>query len=208
MDLSMFGCGVAFVRDQNPRLGLGDVAEVTVTSTHYGRICTPARVVWARTADEGGFRYGLEFISMGSLYAQMNSFYARLFNRRRAPRVKPPLDRRIACRILWGGREIAGSIREVSATGTSISLTKEAGRALHKNEVVNVCFKLPSSSEEIRGSGVVRNRSDLNDTILFGIEFDLKQEGGIAQHLGEIEAFVEDRLVDMERWESNWSKLG
>jgi c-di-GMP-binding flagellar brake protein YcgR len=207
VDLSMFGCGVAFVREQNPRLSLGDVAEVTITSLQHGRVCTPARIVWARTTNDGGFRYGLEFISMGSLYAQMNSFYARLFNRRRAPRVKPPLDTRVACRLHWGGKELAGAVRELSATGASLDLTREAARGLVRGESIALRFKLSRGGPEISGLAEIKNRTEISEHVLLGVDFDHKQEGGFAAHLATIEQYVDERLAEVDRWEENWSKL-
>jgi c-di-GMP-binding flagellar brake protein YcgR len=205
LDLSMGGVGAAFPRDKDPQWKQGDVVEVVVQSLSHGKVRSPARVVYSKGAEDRLVRYGFEFINAGDLYAQLDTFYERLFNRRSSMRVRPSLDRKVKLTLTCDGRTREGTIAEISATGVGLVLEPAQGEGLEGGQRVGVEFKLPGTREAFRGHARIVNVKATPERIVLGLAFDLDEAQGLAQQSQALEAFIDTRAAEMERWESSWS---
>lgn len=205
LDLSMGGVGAAFARQVDPKWKVGDVVELVVQSLSHGKVQSPARVVYSRSIDDRRVRYGFAFLDTGNLYAKLDTFYSRLFNRRSSMRVRPSLDRKVKLTLSWPGGLAESSISEISATGVGLLVDEAAARRLADVERVGIEFRLPGMREGFRGHArIVKCTSGAGRTLL-GLAFDLDEAEGLSQNAVALEAFIDARAAEMERWESSWS---
>jgi c-di-GMP-binding flagellar brake protein YcgR len=206
LDLSMGGVAAAFPSDKDPQWKAGDVVEVVVQSLSHGKVRSPARVVYSRVLDARLVRYGFEFINAGDLYAQLDTFYERLFNRRSSMRVRPSLDRKIKLVVtVGGGRKRESSIAEISATGVGLVLAPGQAAGIDVEQRVGVEFQLPGTKEPFRGHACVVSAKATPERVVLGLAFELKGGHGLGSQARALEAFIEARATEMERWETSWS---
>lgn len=199
-DLCMGGVGAAFPREKDPQWKEGDVVEIEVQSLSHGKVRSPARVVYSKALDERLVRYGFEFINAGDLYAQLDTFYERLFNRRSSMRVRPSLDRKVKLVLTLDGRKREATIAEISATGVGLVLAPGQGAGIEAEQRVGVEFKLPGTKEPFRGHATVVSAKATPERVVLGLVFELQ-----GAQVTALEAFIEARAAEMERWEKSWS---
>lgn len=205
LDLSMQGVGASFLVERDPRLVEGDVVELSIQSLSHGAVTTPARVVYGQPFEKRHVRYGFEFINAGNLYSQLDSFYARLFNRRKSMRVRPALDRKVHVGVTWGSHRIDAVVGEISATGVGLIMNEAQAAQLMGVERVGVVFRLPGLKHEFHGHAEILNRKATSERVYLGLAFDLEEPEGLILQQGMLEGFVDKRSAEMERWESSWS---
>jgi c-di-GMP-binding flagellar brake protein YcgR len=205
LDLSMGGVAAAFASEKDPQWKAGDVVEVVVQSLSHGKVRSPARVVYAKGLDARLVRYGFEFINAGDLYAQLDTFYERLFNRRSSMRVRPSLDRKITLALTLGGGRREAVIAEISATGVGLVLAPEQGAGIEVGQRVGVEFRLPGTKAPFRGQAGVVSVQATPERVVLGLAFELQGAQGLGGQTRELEAFIEARAAEMERWEASWS---
>ncbi len=204
IDLSVRGSciRIAFAQDRN--LKVGDVVELVIGSMMRNEVRTTARVANITRDGESHIRYGVEFLNVNNLYAQLDSFYARHFNRRRHVRVVPTLDRKVQVKARWSDDEVTGHVYDISQVGLGIVLSKDSSARAAEVEVLELTLKLPGFEGELKGRAKVRQRTALNQNTLLGLEFDLDAPDGFAQHVTALGAFVERRAAEMSQWEKSW----
>lgn len=205
IDLSMGGVAAAFPRDKDPRWKVGDAVEVVVQSLSHGKVRSPARVVYAKGVEGRLVRYGFEFVNAGDLYAQLDTFYERLFNRRSSMRVRPSLDRKVKLTLTCEGRSREATIAEISATGVGLVLDPAQGAGLEADRRVAVEFKLPGAREALRGHARIVSAKATSERVVLGLAFDLHGSQGLGSQAAALEAFIDARAAEMARWESSWS---
>ena len=204
LDLSVQGAGARFPLEHDPCLQPGAVVELSITSLRHGEVRTPARVVYGQQDGERHLRYGFAFISLGDLYAQLDAFYSRLFNRRRSQRVRPALDRKIGFELAWRQQTLSAPVHEISATGVGLVLPQEEAFRLDGIDELAVRFRLPDVRDALAGRAWIRNRARSGARTFLGLEFDLAPGSGLARHEPALRSYVERRAAEIERWESSW----
>jgi c-di-GMP-binding flagellar brake protein YcgR len=205
LDLSMGGVGAAFARDRDPQWKVGQVVDLVVQSLSHGKVQSPARVIYARPVEGRLVRYGFAFLDAGDLYAQLDTFYSRLFNRRSSMRVRPSLDRKVKLTLSWPGGLAESTISEISATGVGLLVDDASAKRLAEVERVGIEFRLPGMRDGFRGHARIVNRTAGAGRTLLGLAFDLDEAEGLSQHAAALEAFIDARAAEMERWENSWS---
>lgn len=204
VDLSVRGAciRIAFAQDRN--LKANDLVELSIGSMMRNEVRTAARVANISRDGESHIRYGLEFLNINNLYAQLDTFYARHFNRRKHVRVVPTLDRKVQVKARWAGEEVSGHVFDISQSGIGIVLSKDSSARVAEVEVLELSLKLPGMEGELSGRAKVRHRTALNQNTLLGLEFELDTPEGFARHTEALTAFVERRAVEMSQWEKSW----
>ena len=204
IDLSVRGAGVRVPFAQDRNLKIGDVVELIIGSMMRGEVITGARVSNLGPHGESHVRYGLEFLNLGNLYSQLDSFYSRHFNRRRHLRVLPSLDRKIHALLRWSGGELKVPVFDISASGLGVVLSKDSAARTAEITVFDLEFKLPGRDETLRGRATARHRSPLRNNVLLGLDFDLSAKSSLQAQVPAIRQFVEQRTAEMALWEKNW----
>jgi c-di-GMP-binding flagellar brake protein YcgR len=202
VDLTIRGAGVRvpFASDRN--LKIGDVIEIAIGSMMRTEVVTPAKVVNVRPAGESHVRYGLEFVNLGNLYSQLDSFYCRHFNRRRAMRVIPALGRKLPATLIWHGGELRTSVYDLSERGIGLALTRDSAVRVAEFQRFEVRFKLPGTDLELHLAIHAKQRTQLNQHALLGAEFVFEGPRGVKAHVPALREFVERRAAEMAQWEA------
>jgi c-di-GMP-binding flagellar brake protein YcgR len=204
VDLTVRGAGIAvpFARDRN--LKVGDLVELTIVSLMRTEVVAAAKVANVGKRGQGQVRYGLEFLDLGKLYAQLDEFYARHFNRRRAVRVKPWLDRKVKIELRWGSESMSGPMYDLSTQGVGVVLTREAAKRLAEIPSVSIAFRLPGAEAACNGRAAIRHRSPIAKNVLVGLQFDSSADG-MRKHEAQVRRFIVEREREMSKWEDSWS---
>lgn len=202
IDVSAGGAAARFTLANDPGMKAGEIVSLTIkSSTRDNFVRTPARVVYSEPGGDQHWRYGFQFVSTGDLYSQLDEFYSRFFNRRGSPRVKAPAERRVTIALLWGDNEQPGTAHDVSGTGMCVAIPLDAVARLQGIERVRLRFRLPGSETVHYGPARILHRNRVVGRMLLGIEFDLEREDGLTRTWAELEAFVQERHREVERWE-------
>jgi c-di-GMP-binding flagellar brake protein YcgR len=205
IDLTAQGAGVCVPFATDPNLSVGDVVEVVVGSMMRAPIETPAKVVNVGQEGSGLVRYGLEFINVGNLYSQLDTFYARFFNRRRHVRVQPLFDQVIRVELAWAVADLTARVYDISESGMSLTIPKHFDLELASTGPASLRFQLPNSGVPVEGLAHVCFDVRLERRRLAGLEYDLQSSEGFARHVHAIREFVDQRSQQMMQWENSWT---
>ena len=202
LDLTASGVGVRVMGNRDPNLRVGDVAELMLATLARDEVRSPARVVHIKRDPDLPTRYGFEFINVGNLYSQLDNFYARLFNRRRALRVRPALDKKLAFHLTWPGQELKASVFNISQTGVGLSLPPAEAQRLDGVDEVEVRFRLPGMTEDMVGRAYVKNRTTLTAQVIVGLLFDFESSDQLGGHKKTLDRYIADRMAEIAKWEA------
>lgn len=199
-DLTIRGAAAVFVI--NPRqILVGQSVVLSIGSlSRTTRVVATARVVFCMNVS-GGRLCGFQFLDPVSLTPQIDSFYARFFNRRRTQRVGMPLDRKTPVHLIHNGHEVACELLEISTDGMQIRAPRAQAKALDGANHVFVRLPLPGQKDEIHGRAAILRRTQLREMMTLGLSFDLLQEGGFAQHRRALQSWIDRRAAEIAKWD-------
>lgn len=207
IDLSIGGAWVEFDADQDPRLHPGAVCTVQIRAeSRTDGVRATCKVVTAQALDNERVRVGFQFTDRIELYAQLDEFYARRFNRRRHVRVPSDYNVRIPVQIAWHAGTLSATAQDISEGGLGAVLPSPKAKALARVKEVELAFRLPKERAEIVCRATIRSRTDFANTCLLGLEF--VPEGGIQAHLPAVRRCVETRLAAFEAWNAKLGRGG
>jgi hypothetical protein len=205
VDLTARGAGINVLLARDCGLAVGDLVELGIATIMRSEVVAAAKVANVGKRVQAHVRYGLEFVDLGRLYAQLDPFYARHFNRRGKMRVRPWLDRRVKVRMNWGGVDVIGQMYDLSETGIGVVVSRESAKRVERLDWVDVVFRLPGATLPCSGTASICHRTFVAGNVLVGLLFELKSDDGMLQHVSELRRFVEDRAAEMAKWEESWS---
>jgi len=198
VDLSIAGATVRVDVDEAPLLAVDDVAALSIEDAGGNwSIRTPVQVYESEPESARLRRYGLDFVGEGDLFQQLDSAAGKWFNRRRAPRARPELDKQPAVQLAYKHYRPLGKVFDLSVSGLCLTLDTTAAAPLRMGEPVELIFDLPGIKKPFEGRGVLRSQRRLRARAYVGIEFDLDRTTSLGRRHGEIVAYVERRLEEM-----------
>jgi c-di-GMP-binding flagellar brake protein YcgR len=205
VELSIGGAWVEFDRPQDSQLEQGESCSLGLhADSHADVVKATSRVVNVLPLDDGRLRVGFQFLNRIELYAQLDEFYARCFNRRRHVRVAPGYDLRIPIELAWGEGSIAATAHDISEGGLGLMVPLEKSKALAKVGEVDLKFRLPKERSEVVCRASIRSRTNFDKTCLLGIEFTLG--GGIENHAAPLRRCIDKQLAAFEAWNAKLGK--
>ena len=205
MEMSGQGIGIAAPLPSLERIGVDDVFELSVGVDERDRLVTPARVIAALPLDPHWARFGATFINVGGLQEQLEVFFQEHFNRRFGVRAKPLARDVVRAQVQWPGGQLTARVEDLSVSGLALSISPLSTIALKPGTVVSLRFRLPGAVRSITGQATIRYVAELPRNRVIGLEFDLDDPRGIAGDLPLVQAFVGERLAQVEAWERGWS---
>jgi c-di-GMP-binding flagellar brake protein YcgR len=207
IDLSIGGTWVEFDAAQDPRLHAGGACELEIRAeSRTDGIHAACSVVTVQPLRDGRIRVGFQFTNRIELYAQLDRFYARLFNRRRHVRAASAGDVPIPVRIMWHSGSMPATAHDISEGGVGLVMPGPNAVALVKVREVELSFRLPKERSEIVCRAVIKSRTEFGNSCLLGLEF--VAGGGIERHLPAVRRCVALRLAAFESWNTRTSKRG
>jgi len=198
LDLSLGGSAICFPAVKAPPICRGQEVHLEFQSMARERDVRARSRIVVVVADSVRVRCGLMFTETGALLEQLDAFHARLFNRRRFPRVLPDLRTKLNLQITWEGGALEARAHDLSAGGLGIGLSREAAAELSGVELVQVRFRMPGANADWTVGARVACLRPLSRGVMVGLEF--LDEGGIAPYRAQLEAFVEDRICQISQW--------
>jgi hypothetical protein len=201
LDLSLGGAALCFPAVKAPAICRGQTVVLEFQSMAREKdVRAQARIVVV-VADSVRVRCGILFTETGSLLEQLDAYHARLFNRRRFPRVLPDLRSKLALAISWEGGSLEVRAHDISAGGLGVGLSREAANQLAGVEFVQVRFAIPGTTEECSVGARVACLRALSRGVMLGLEF--LDDGGIEPYRARLETFVEDRINQISQWNAS-----
>jgi c-di-GMP-binding flagellar brake protein YcgR len=205
LDLSIGGAWVRFDATHDPMLKKGDVCSLRIRAdSQPDSVRATCRVAAVLPLDKGRTRVGFQFTNRIELYAQLDEFYARLFNRRRHVRLTSDYDVRIPVKLAWRGGSLPAIAHDISEGGLGIMIALDKANSLERVAEVDVTFRLPRERVEIVCRALIKSRTNFANNCLVGIEFT--PEGGIENHITAVRRCIEKRLAAAEAWNSKLGK--
>jgi hypothetical protein len=203
MDVSIGGVAARFTLADDPGLAHDDVVDLVVGSPdHDHAVRALARTIHVEQGGPQHWRYGFDFVDAGDLYSQLDAFYARYFNRRRAPRVEVPPEQRITTRLEWSGGRLVCPVFDLSTSGMSTLVAPDKATKLATVGKFYATLRLPGLDAELGGPVRVEHCTPARHQVLVGMGFHRRVPGGFREHERHLAAYVEKRLAELARWES------
>lgn len=204
VDMSVRGAG--FRTRTGTDLYEFEVVDVVVSSEANGWMVRTPGILRHGTSDDEGMDWGVEFINVGDLYGQWDRVLGRCFNRRQKPRVSPSLDRRILAEIHVGARRVPAAIHDLTVGGAGLVVQHGSFPEIAHDQVLAISFSLPRSKRKLSGKASVRRLHSAEPLDLIGVEFDLKDPDGFANHEQPIATYCEARAETIAKWASDWQR--
>jgi c-di-GMP-binding flagellar brake protein YcgR len=206
IDLSIGGAWVEFDDVQDARLRPGGTCSIRIcANSRTDGITATCKVVTTQRLEKKRIRVGFQFTNRIELYAQLDEFYARRFNRRRHVRVPSDYNVRIPVQIAWYAGSVAAVAQDISEGGIGAVLPLSKSKVLSKVKEVELAFRLPKERAEIVCRATIRSRTEFANNCLLGLEF--VPEGGIEEHLPAVRKCIESRLAAFEAWNVKLSRV-
>lgn len=204
IDLSAGGAGVLFTGDRDPDLDPKQPVQLSFTSlVHGGEVVVDALVTSGRDAEEGGRRYGFQFEDAEGLFRQLDTYYFKFFNRRRAMRVRPELGKKLRATLAFGPGAMDVSLTNFSADGFGIAMTPEKAGMLEGVEEVTCTFKLPKLEEPICWPARAVHLTPLASGVLFGAVFLISDEEAMGPNRQALVDYCAGRAAEMALWDQH-----
>jgi c-di-GMP-binding flagellar brake protein YcgR len=205
VEISIGGTWVEFEGAQDTKLEQGEQCSLGLhADAHPDVVRATSRVVNVLRLEDGRIRVGFQFLNRIELYAQLDEFYARCFNRRRHVRVAPGYDVRIPVEISWGTGSLAATAHDLSECGMGVVIPLDKAKGLAKVDEMDLKFRLPKERADVVCRALIRSRTKFEKTCLLGIEFTAG--GGIENHLAPLRRCIEKQLAAFEAWNAKLGK--
>lgn len=198
LELSVAGATVRVPFAWDPHLRIDDVGVLRIESAAGTWAIQSAAQVHERRRDgENAFRYGLDFVGEGDLFAQLESAAGRWFNRRRHARARPELDHELTVQLAYKHYRSTGTISDISESGLCVVVDSMSAAPFRDGEPIQVSFELPGVKRPFEGVGVLRGQRRQRGRAYVGIEFDLDARTGLGKRHDKLAEYVEKRLAAM-----------
>ncbi len=207
VDLSAGGVGVLFPGGRDPGLDPGQEVLLSFSSLmHGGEVVAEALARSSWDGDEGGRRYGFEFTDRERLFAQLDAYYFKFFNRRRAMRVRPALDRKLTATLAIESDSMEVSIHNISPDGFGVVVAPEKAGMLEGAEDLTCTFAVPKTASQERAAGVWLARavhlSPLPQGLVFGAVFLIPEDPEVIARRQALAEYCAERSAEMALWDT------
>lgn len=187
VDISEHGAGVLLGVDTGVNLAIGTHINASIGSTDTETVIQLPAQVRYRVEFDGGSRYGLSFLDTGTLSASEMALFRKLVNRRAAYRVSPkpgiPIDIEMGSRM--HGERKGETLRRaqvvnISATGMALVVSEKSEAIFSSKNVLPFTICLTPKGTSFTLVGKIQNRCMASDGVRYGVAFDLKDPGYLA----------------------------
>lgn len=203
-DLSSGGAGIRL----RPGAAGPEVGSTVVLTFHSARARSqfevPALTATQRGGDAHGILYGFQFIDDEGVFAELDPYLLRFFNRRSATRHRPPIDLRVPAELHAGSTRLAVTLNDVSAAGIAITCAPGDMEAALGLRLARARLRVPGTAEPLDFAGVVLYQRPTPAGLRLGIGF---REGGLVGGLRKERAFAAF-LEACERSRAAWNRAG
>ncbi len=198
VDVSIGGAGVSLPRTKDLELVEGTKVRVRVHHMSRARGIEASAEVVTVAQIGSNVRYGLRFVDINEVIQQVDSFYARWFNRRRSPRVMPDFTTKVTGSVKWSDGELSARIHDISMGGVGVLATLEQVAPLKIKARVEISLKLPNSPLPIVCRARIVGMKAFTKNVLVGLEFE--PNGGIERYAVGLQRYVDERQAQITQF--------
>jgi len=198
VDVSVGGAGILVPQSKN--IDIPEGSKVRIRIQHVGRASyIESDAVVVTVSNVGSLvRYGMRFASVAEIVQQVDSFYARWFNRRRSARVMPDFTTKVSSSIRWSDGELQARVHDLSMGGIGILATLEQVAGLKLGTRVELSLALPGSAIPIACRARVVGVKTFTKNVLVGLEFEAN--GGIERYAAGLQRYIDDRQRNIAKF--------
>ena len=198
-DLSIGGVRLIYPKGAVPQFALGQEVELAFSSlAHAGTVQSLARFLRELTQPDGSVHHSFNFVDPEALYPQLDPFFWNFFNRRRAVRVRPALDRRLPLGLQAGAASTEVSVNDLSSRGLGFVLEAARAQALLAGSTYELALAIPGSEERFTCRAERRHATPRGKNVLFGLEFVGLETSSPSAAL---DRYLAEREAEQARWE-------
>jgi len=202
IDVSAGGAAVSFRSTSDPKLAPGARAVLTFGSlSRSGEIAAQVQVA-SRSEIEGGARYGFQFTDLEALFAQIDNYFVKFFNRRRSVRVRPALDTKITTQVITPIGTLDAPLTDVSIDGFGVLLDGERAKLVQGIERLELQFTVPKVKVDVRWSARAVHVSTVARGTVLGGEFLPQPKAELERERATLTEYCSARLAEMAKWDS------
>ena len=200
VDLSLKGATVLFPVAQAPNFAVGESVTVDLHSAKASlRLVQVRATVQTRSELEDARRFGLTFSDPAVLRSKLCARLLRLFNQRKAFRVKPSESAPVDVRVCIEELEVVARLRDISSDGVGLLMDAESEARLSR--VVNVIVKLqlPPDSRTLTFRASIRNRTrqDAEGAVHYGLRLEPSGTTDFSEQQTHVVNYVMDRKREL-----------
>jgi hypothetical protein len=151
-------------------------------------------------------RYGLRFDDPTNVAEQIDSFYARWFNRRQHVRVMPDFSTRIEGLLRSTAGGLRARLHDVSMGGMSFVVPMVQARKLEAKARLEITLTLPGSTQPMVCRARLVAIKPFTRHALVGIEFE--PHGGIERYKAALQSYISERERAISRFNQGKRKAG
>ncbi len=197
-DLSVGGAGVLVPQTKNLDIPEGTKVRLRIQHRSRPKFVEAGAEIVSVVHVGTTVRYGLRFENIAEVVHQMDSFYARWFNRRRSTRVMPDFATKITASVRWSDGELSARIHDISMGGIGILATLEQVATLTDKTRVEVSLTLPGTPLPIACRARIVGMRAFTKNVLVGLEFE--PNGGIERYVAGLQRYVDDRQKNIAKF--------
>lgn len=201
VDLSAGGAAVLCPAGDIPGLGPGAPVSLRFSSLIHGKDVETAAQV-ARAPQQADAPWGFEFTDVPGLFQQLDTYFLKFFNRRRAIRVQPALDTKIVVRLQAPSGPLEGRLVNVSVDGLGVGVDPALAESLGAVEALDVEFTIPRVKVRIPWQAHRSHVSASSRGTVFGARFDPRPAEGLEDERSVLAEYVDARAAEMARWDA------
>jgi len=198
VDVSIGGAGVSLPRTKDLELIEGTKVRVRVQHMSRARGIEANAEVVTVAQTGASVRYGLRFVDVNEVIQQVDSFYARWFNRRRNVRVMPDFTTKVSGTVKWSDGELSARVHDISMGGVGVLATLDQVKPLKIKSRVEIALTLPNSPLPIVCRARIVGMKAFTKNVLVGLEFE--PNGGIERYAVGLQRYVDERQAQITQF--------
>lgn len=191
MDLSVGGVGVSVPLTKELNIVEGSRIKLRVQHLSRPNAITAAAEVITISNVGTSVRYGIRFVSVSEVVQQIDSFYARWFNRRRSARVMPDFATKVNATVRWADGDMEARVHDVSMGGVGILVDSDQVLGLKAKDRVELSIPIPGMALPIACRAKVVGIKTFTKNVLVGLEFE--PNGGIERFAAGLQRYLDER---------------
>ena len=142
------------------------------------------------------------FDDVVGLFNQLDTYFVKFFNRRRAIRVQTALDTKVTVLLHTPAGELQGRLANVSVDGVGVTVDPAVAGSLGGVDMLDVEFTIPKVKVVIPWHAHSIHVTVSPRGTMFGARFDPQPSKELKGQMTELTKYVEKRVTDMARWDS------
>lgn len=203
IDISAGGAAAVFRSGSDPLLPAGSATMLVFTTLgRQGEIQVLSKVASTLPVEEG-VKYRFEFTDLPGLFAQLDEYYVRFFNRRKFLRVRPALDQRVDVTVDTVNGEVVGKMYDLTRSGVGIELDADKANRLAGAQELVLRFKIRGIPIDFQLKAIAVHITPSRTGFVLGARIvPMEQDPEFEAQCSAIDEYASKRADEIARWDA------